>query len=146
MADIRFLLDDQLRIPRKAGREIRRQADRFIEGVGMQRLRSPKNRGHGFDRGPNDVVVGILFRQRIARGLTVSPEHGRTRIFGLKLFHELKPKRTRRPQLGHFHIEIHADGEEKREPGRELIHLQPAGDRRTHIFNAVTQGEGQFDR
>jgi hypothetical protein len=53
------------------------------------------------------------------------------------------PQHARGAQLGDFHEEVHADGEEEDRRPANLSMSSPRP-RRTHIFHAVGDGEGQF--
>ncbi len=46
--------------------------------------------------------------------------------FRAKILHQPRPQQTRGAQFGHFHEEIHADGEEEGEAGGEDIDVEPA--------------------
>ena len=59
-------LQNELSVPGKPGGEDARQGQRLVEGVGVQRLSSAKDGGHGFDARAHDVVVRVLLGQRPA--------------------------------------------------------------------------------
>ena len=71
LADVGFFLNIDLRITGDTGREVGRQGDGFVEGVGVQRLRMTQCGSHGLDTGTADVVERILFGQRPAGSLRV---------------------------------------------------------------------------
>jgi hypothetical protein len=145
LGDARLLLQHQLGVARDARREIGRQSQRLVEGVGVQRLGAAERRGHRLDGGAHDVVVGILRGQAHARGLAVGAQHQRALIVGRELLlHQRRPQQSCSAQLGHLHEEVHADGEEERQPRRELVDVETAGDRRAHVFDAVGDGVGEF--
>lgn len=58
--DAGLLLDDDLRVSSDAGALHRGQAQRLVEGVGVQRLGPAEHGRHGLNHGPNHVVVRIL--------------------------------------------------------------------------------------
>ncbi len=80
VADVRFLLDQELRVARDPGREVGGQRDRLVERVRVQRLRAAEHRGQRLDRGAHDVVVGVLLGQRPAGGLAMRAQHQRLRL------------------------------------------------------------------
>ena len=100
VADAGLLLDHQLGVAGDARRMIGRQGDRFVEGVGVQRLGAAEDRGHRFDGSPDDVVVGVLLGEAPPRGLAVSAQHQR-------------PEIACGAQFRGLHEEVHADGEEE---------------------------------
>jgi hypothetical protein len=124
VGDMRLFLDHQLGVAGDARRELGRQGDGFVKRVGVQRLRATKNRGHCFDGRAHDVVVGILLGQRPARSLAVRAQHARLRILRPELLHRLPPQQAGGAQLGHFQVEVHADGEEERQPAGEGVDVQ----------------------
>ena len=48
-------------------------------------------------------------------------------------------------QLRHLHEEVHADGEEERQPAGELVDVEAARRRRAHVLEAVGDGEGELE-
>ena len=62
LPDPGLLLKHKLGVAGYPCRKIRRQSDRFIECVGVQRLGATKHCRHRLDSGANDVVIGILLR------------------------------------------------------------------------------------
>ena len=74
LAGAAFLLQEELRIARDTRGEIRRQGQRFVEAVGVQRLGLPADRRDGFKAGADDIVVDVLRRQRPAGGLRVGAQ------------------------------------------------------------------------
>ena len=145
-ADVGFFLNHQLRVAGDAGGEVRRQRDRLVERVRMQRLRAAEHRGHGLDRRAHDVVVGILLGERPARRLAVRAQHHRLLMLRRELLHDPPPQQARRAQLGDLQIEIHADGEEERQPAGELVDIQAGRQRRAHVFLAVGERQREFQR
>ena len=64
-----LLLQQQLGVAGDPGREVGRQRDRLVEGVGVQRLGVALGRGHRLDAGAADVVEDVLRGERPAAGL-----------------------------------------------------------------------------
>ena len=71
-------------------------------------------------------------------------QHQRGGFLRLELLHDARPEQARGAQLGGFHEEIHADGEEEGQPAGEIIDIEALGDRGADIFAAVGQREGEF--
>ena len=65
-------------------------------------------------------------------------------ILRAQIGHHPMPQHAGGPQLGDLHEEIHADGEEKRQPPGEFVDVQPAGNTVFHIFLPIGDGKGQF--
>ena len=59
-------LQDDLRIAGDPGREVRRQCQRLVKRIGVQRLRAALRRRHRLDRGARDVVEYVLRGERPA--------------------------------------------------------------------------------
>ena len=59
-------------------------------------------------------------------------------------FHQLRPQQAGGPQLGGFHEEVHADGEEEGQARREFVDVHACGQRCTHILDAVGDGVAEF--
>ena len=72
------LLDqEQLGVAGDAGRERRRQRQRLVERVGVQRLGVSLRRRHRLDLGADDVVERVLRGQRPARSLAMGAQRQR---------------------------------------------------------------------
>ena len=97
-----FFLDDELGITGNTGRELRRQGNRFVKTIGVQRLRATKDRGHGFDRGAHDVVVRVLLGQTPTAGLAMGAQHQALGVLGVKAFHDAAPQQTGSAHLGNL--------------------------------------------
>ena len=65
-ADLRLILNIELRITRNARREVGRQGDSFVECIGMQGLRVAESCAHGLHRRAGDIVERVLRRKRPA--------------------------------------------------------------------------------
>ncbi len=132
-----FLGEDQLRVAGNARGEIRRQRDRFVIAVGVQRLGAAEHRRKRLDRGADDVVVRVLLGQAHARCLAVGAKHLRPVGLRAKLGHDPVPECPRGAQLRHLHEQVHSDSEEEAQPSREGVDLQPLRHRRADIFHTV---------
>ena len=80
-----LLLQQQLGVAGDAGREVGRQRQRLVEGVGVQRLGVPLGGGHRLDAGAGDVVERVLRGQRPPGGLRMGAQRLRFRVLGVEL-------------------------------------------------------------
>ena len=71
--------DDLLGAQRESGRLLRRQRQRFVEAVAVERLRAAEDGGHGLERHPDEVVVRLLGGQRASGRLGVESQLLRAR-------------------------------------------------------------------
>ncbi len=76
----RFVRQNLLRAQRQQRRSLRRQRQRLIEGIGVQRLAAAQHRRQRLHGDAHQVVVRLLRRQRRAGRLRVKAQHHRTRI------------------------------------------------------------------
>ena len=139
-----LLGQDELGVAGDLGGEVGGQAQGLVEGVGVQALGAAQHGRQGLVRGAHDVVVGVLLGQGDARGLAVRAQHQRLLVLRVEAFHHPGPEQAGGPQLRHLHEQVHADGEEEREPGGEGVHVETPGVGRPDVFEAVGDGEGQF--
>ena len=72
--DAALVRDDLLRAQRQRRGLRGRQRERLVERVGVQRVGAADHRGERLQRGPDDVVVGLLRGQRDAGGLGVEAQ------------------------------------------------------------------------
>ncbi len=105
----------------------------------MQRLGAAQSSRQTFQRGSDNIVIGILGRQAPARCLAMGAQHGGSRIFGIELADDFMPQEPRCPQHGNFHKKVHADSKEKRQPRRKLINIQTGIQSCPNIFQPVSQ-------
>ena len=73
-------------------------------------------------------------------------QHQALGVLGVEALHDAAPQQPRGAHLGHFQVEVHADGPEEAQARRELVDVHALGDRGLHVFLAVGQREGQFQR
>ena len=71
----RLVSDHLLRAERELDREVRRERQRLVERVGVERVRAAEDAGERLDRRAHDVVVGLLGGQRAAGRLGVEAAH-----------------------------------------------------------------------
>ena len=73
-AGSRFLLDQDLGIAGDACGKIGGQGQRFVEGIGVERLGVTMGGSERFDAGSGHIVHDILSGERPARGLTMGTQ------------------------------------------------------------------------
>ncbi len=108
----------------------------------MQALRPAENRGQPLERGPDDVDLGLLCRQRDAGGLRM--EAHQQRALGSRpvaLAHHARPDPPRGAVLRDLLEEVEVRVEEEGEPRREVVDVEPALDRRLDVREPVGERE-----
>ena len=75
VGDAGLVGDDLLGAQGDADRCLGGQRQRLVAGIGVQRLGAAQHRRQGLQRDADDVVVGLLRRQRGAAGLGVEAQH-----------------------------------------------------------------------
>ena len=142
----RLELQDQLRVARDASRRIRRQRDRFVEGVRVQRLRAAEHGGHSLDGGADDVVERVLLGEARPRRLAMRPQHQRRLLLRREvLLHQRRPEESRGAELRDLHVEVHSDREEERQPPGELVDVEALRQRRAHVLEAIGDRERELE-
>ncbi len=144
LGDAGLFLQHDLGVAGDARRKIGGQRNGFVQRIGVQALRAAHHRRQRLDGGADDVVVRVLLGQANTAGLAVRAQHQAARVLGAEIGHDARPQRAGGAQFRHFHEEIHADGEEKAQAAGKFINIQALFLRRTHIFHAIGQGEGQL--
>src|SRR6185503_8192162 len=93
------------------------------------------------------VVRGLLRRERDPRGLRMESHHpGPWVLRSVALLHVARPDASRGAQLRDLLEEVVVDVPEERQPGREVIYVEPARDAPLHVGEAVRQGERELLR
>ena len=111
----------------------------------MQTLRAAKHSGQSLKRDANDIVFRLLRRQSAAGRLRVKAKAPGTFIFRFEtLFHELGPESARGSEFGDLLEKVIVDVEKETESAGELIHIEPALDRRLHVGEAISERERDF--
>ena len=122
-----------------------RQRQRLVERVRVQRLRAAGDRRQRLDRDTDDVVLGLLRRQRRAAGLRVEAQRERLRVRRAEpLAHDARPQAARRAELRDLLEEVVVRVEEEREPLAELVRREPRLDRGLAVGDAVRERERQL--
>src|SRR4030042_5718233 len=113
----------------------------------MQRLTAAQRRGISLQSYSDNIIQRLLRGQRNTAGLDMKAQHHRTRIFGPEtLFHYLRPRAARRPELGYLFHNIGKSIEKETEPWREGIYIKPAVNAGLHISDTVRESKGRFLR
>ena len=140
-----FFLDINLGVTCDTSREVGRQSDSFVEGVGVERLCVAQSGAHSLDTGTAYVVEGILFGERPSGGLRVCTQGKRFGVLGVELLYNLGPEHTCGTHLGNFHKVVHADSPEERQTGSESVDIHACVDTCAEVFQTVGQGICQLD-
>ena len=75
MTDLRFLLNNDLRVAGNPGGQRRGKADSFIKRVGVKGLGAAEGCRQRLQCGADDIVVGILLRETPAGGLHMRAQY-----------------------------------------------------------------------
>ena len=127
--DTGLVRDDLLRPQRQRGRGLGRQRQRFVERVGVERLRAAKHRCHRLERRPHHVVVRLLRGQRHASRLCMEAQLPRARRSRLEpIAHHPRPDPARGAKLGDLLEEVAVRVEEEGDPRREHVDIEPGVD------------------
>ena len=112
-----------------------------------RRLRAPEDPGECLHRGPDDVDLRLLGRERHPCGLGVEPQlHRALQLRAVAVVEPPGPDAARRPVLGDLLEEVDVGVEEEAQPGREGIDGQARLQRQLDVGEAVGEGEGQLLR
>ena len=111
-----LVLEDLLRAQRDRRGMLRRERQRLVERVRVQRLRSAAHRRESLDRDADDVVLGLLRRESRAAGLSVETQRKRLRARRPEpVAHDARPQPARRPELCDLLEEVVVGVEEERQ-------------------------------
>ena len=142
--NVGFFLQEYLRVAGNACRKFRRQRNGFVQGVGVQRLRSTEGGGGRFHQGAHHVVERVLCGQTPTAGLAMGAQGHGFGILRVELFDNACPKHTPRPHLGHFAKMVHSYTPKKRKPRCKTVDFQAGLQARADVFQTVGQRVGQF--
>src|ERR1019366_3115335 len=145
VCDASFFLQIDLGVARDTGREIGGQRQRFIQCIGVQRLRMSERRGQGLNARAHNVVIRILRGEAPTGGLRMSAQNERFWILRIERLYQLCPQHSRRAHFGNLHEVIHADAPEKRYARREVIDVKGRLYAGAQILKAVGERVGQFN-
>jgi hypothetical protein len=134
--------EDLLRPQRDLRGALGRKRQRLVERVRVDRLSAAADRRQRLDRDADDVVLGLLRRQRRASGLGVEAEGLRTRVRGAEtVAHDPRPEPARGAELRDLLEEVVMRVEEEREPLAELVRRKTSCDRGLRVGDAVRERE-----
>src|SRR5207248_7825288 len=119
-----FMRNDLLRAQRDGGGKFGGQGPGFVQRICMQRLRAAEDGGERLQRGPYDVVVGLLSGERTAGGLRVEAQSPGAGVFGAIAFHHrFVPDAARGAILCNFLEKIAVRVEEKRKLRAKFVEI-----------------------
>ena len=111
----------------------------------MQALGAAKNGRERLERGSNHVVVHGLGGQGAAGRLDVEPAGHGARVLGLEPIPDDRcPHPARGAEFGDLLEQFGPGGEEKAEPGREVVDRQAPGQRCVDIGDGIREGEREL--
>ena len=145
LADVGLFLDIDLGVARDTCREVGRQRDGLVEGVGVKRLGVAQNGAHGLDAGTSHIVEGILLGERPSGSLAVRTQRQRFRVLGVELLHDPGPEHTGCTHLGDLHEIVHRDAPEERQTRSEGVDIHAGVHTCAEIFQTVGQRVCQLD-
>ena len=138
-----FAVDDQLNRQRAAYGFISRRGDRFVVGIGMQRVAIVVNRNQRLQRGADVIEINFLCVQGTTRGLNVIFQFLRAVIRAVFLAHGDGPQATRH-SAEYGVLRIHAIGEEERQIRCEIINRHATREIRFNKGEAIGERERQL--
>ncbi len=101
------------------------QGERLVEGVGVQAVGPAEDGGERLDRGPDDVVVGLLRGEGDPGGLGVEPEPlGLVGGRAVAVAQPAGPDPAGRAELRDLLEQVDVRVEEERQPGCEDVDVQ----------------------
>jgi hypothetical protein len=116
--------DHLLRPKREPCRVLGRQRQRFVERVGMQRIRAAEDRSQRLKRRPDDVVVRLLRGERHTGGLVWKRSFHERSFFAPKRSRITLPTSARRAVLRDFFEEVAVRVEEERDLRHERVDVE----------------------
>src|SRR5262245_16899828 len=141
----RLVRQDLLGSQGDACRVLRRERERLVERVRVDRLRSAAYGRERLNRDPHDVRLRLLGRERGAAGLRVEAQRGRARVRRAEaVSHDARPETTGRTELGDLLEEVVVRVEEEREALAEAVRREPGRDRRLAVRDAVREREREL--
>jgi hypothetical protein len=145
VGDAGLIREDLLGPERDSRGALSGQRERFVQRVGVQRLRATADRGQRLDRHAYNVVLRLLRSERRASGLRVEAERQRLRAGGAEpLAHDARPQPARRAVLRDLLEEVVVRVEEERQALAELVRRLPGRDCRLGVGDAVREREREL--
>ena len=143
----RLVHEDLLRAQREGRGALGRQRERLVEAVRVHRLSPAVDRRERLCRDADEVVLGLLRRQRRAARLRVEAERLCLLARGAEaVAHDRRPEATRGPELRHLLQHVVVGVEEEGEARAEGVRREPRGDRRLAVGDPVRDGERELLR
>ena len=122
-----FVGDDLLRAQSDARGLFGGQGERFVEGVGVQRLRSAEHRRQRLQRGADDVVLGLLRGEGRSGGLRVEAQHPGFRAPGAEvLAHNVRPHAAGSAEFRYLLEEVLCEAKKNESRGAKPSMSRPA--------------------
>ena len=110
----------------------------------MQGLGAAQHCGQGFHRGPNDIVVRVLFGQAPARGLNMGTQHGGARVFGIERLISSCHNNRAALSMAISMKKFMPTPKKNESRGAKSSISRPVVQGRAHILQPVGQGKGQL--
>src|SRR5947209_12496997 len=108
----------------------------------MQRLRAAQDTGESLDCDADNVINGLLHRERYSRCLCVKSQLHRAFVLCAKVIaHHPRPNATCGSVLGDFLKEVIMRVEEERDAWNELLDVEPGPHAPLNVFDSVPQCE-----
>src|SRR5436309_6569883 len=124
---------------------LRRQCQRLVQRICVERLRSAQYCRQRLNRNTNDIVVGLLRSERTSCRLRVESKHRRTRIVRVEsLRHYPVPDFSGGPILRDLLEQIVVRVEKEREARRKIVHVETGAARPFDVLDAVVQGKREL--
>ena len=138
-----FAVDDELDRHRATHRFFGRRGDRFIVGIGMQRVGVVVGRDQRLQRGADVVERDFLRMQAAPAGLRMEFELLAAFVGAVFFLHRHRPNPARHAP-DHRILGVHAVREKERQVGREIIDVHAARQIRFHVSETVAERERQL--
>src|SRR5439155_8463960 len=127
------------------GGTIRRQSERFVESICMQRLGAAQYSGERLDRNPHDVIQRLLHSQRYTGGLRVKTHlHDPLGLSAEAIAHCSSPNSACSSILGDLFKEVIVSVKEKRNPWYEALKIETGPSSPLDVFDSVSQSKREF--
>ena len=147
VGDSGFVREHLLRAQGERDGVFRRQGQRLVHAVGVQRLAAAEHRGQGLVRDADQVHLRLFVLERAAGGLGVAAELPR-RLVGrtVAVAHRVGPEHAGGAVLGHLFEQVIVRVEEERQARGEVVDGHAAGQALFDVVKAVGQRERQLLR
>src|SRR5213594_1387958 len=124
---------------------LRRQCQRLVQRIRVQRLRSAQYRRQRLNGNTNNIVVRLLRCERAPRRLRVESKRRRTRILRTEaLCHHPVPDFSGGTIFSDLLEEIVMRVEKERKARRKIVQLETGAAGPLDVLDAVVQGKGKL--